>query len=197
VSLYRELSDEELISLFQKGKEAAFDELVYRYKDRIVNFLFRYTGNHETAEDLAQDTFIKLFRSKHLYKNIAKFSTWFYTIAINTAKTWLKNEGRIDTISINLGFDEDGEKDFDIESRDITPDDYANARIEEYYIQKALSMLDDKFREIIILRDIQDLDYEEIAEITGLPIGTVKSRINRAREKLKNLLQEIYQQNSN
>jgi RNA polymerase sigma-70 factor (ECF subfamily) len=197
VSLYRELSDEELISLFQKGKEAAFDELVYRYKDRIVNFLFRYTGNHETAEDLAQDTFIKLFRSKHLYKSIAKFSTWFYTIAINTAKTWLKNEGRIDTISINLGFDEDGEKDFDIESRDITPDDYANARIEEYYIQKALSMLDDKFREIIILRDIQDLDYEEIAEITGLPIGTVKSRINRAREKLKNLLQEIYQQNSN
>lgn len=197
MSLYRELSDEELISLFQKGKEAAFDELVYRYKDRIVNFLFRYTGNHETAEDLAQDTFIKLFRSKHLYKNIAKFSTWFYTIAINTAKTWLKNEGRIDTISINLGFDEDGEKDFDIESRDITPDDYANARIEEYYIQKALSMLDDKFREIIILRDIQDLDYEEIAEITGLPIGTVKSRINRAREKLKNLLQEIYQQNSN
>lgn len=197
MSLYRELSDEELISLFQKGKEAAFDELVYRYKDRIVNFLFRYTGNHETAEDLAQDTFIKLFRSKHLYKSIAKFSTWFYTIAINTAKTWLKNEGRIDTISINLGFDEDGEKDFDIESRDITPDDYANARIEEYYIQKALSMLDDKFREIIILRDIQDLDYEEIAEITGLPIGTVKSRINRAREKLKNLLQEIYQQNSN
>ncbi|MGB9697180.1 MAG: RNA polymerase sigma factor [Ignavibacteria bacterium] len=197
MSLYRELSDEDLISLFQEGEETAFDELVYRYQDRIINFLFRYTGSYETAEDLAQDTFIKLFKSKHLYKNIAKFSTWFYTIAINTAKTWLKNEGRIDTISINLGFDEDGEKDFDIESRDITPENYANAKLEEYYIQKALAMLDDKFREIIILRDIQDLDYEEIAKITGLPIGTVKSRINRAREKLKNLLQEIYQQNSN
>lgn len=197
MSSYKQLSDEDLIFLFQEGKEEAFDELVYRYQDKITNFLFRYTGNYETAEDLAQDTFIKLFKSKHLYKDIAKFSTWFYTIAINTAKTWLKNEGKIDTISINLGFDEDGEKDFDIESKDITPDDYANSRIEEYYIQKALSMLDDKFREIIILRDIQDLDYEEIAKILELPIGTVKSRINRAREKLKNLLQEIYQQNSN
>lgn len=197
MSSYRQLTDEELISLFQKGEEAAFDELVYRYQDRIINFLFRYTGNRETAEDLAQDTFLKLFRAKHLYRNVAKFSTWFYTIAINTAKTWLKNEGRIDTISINLGFDEDQEKDFDIESKGITPDDYANAKIEEYYIQKALAMLDDKFREIIILRDIQDLEYEEIVKITGLPIGTVKSRINRAREKLKNLLQEIYQQNSN
>lgn len=197
MSAYRQLSDEELIILFQKGDEEAFTELVYRYQDKIINFLFRYTGNRETAEDLAQDTFIKLFKSKHLYRNIAKFSTWFYTIAINTAKTWLKNEGKIDTVSINLGFDEDQEKDFDIESRGITPDDYANARIEEYYIQKALAMLDDKFREIIILRDIQDLDYEEIAKIMGLPIGTVKSRINRAREKLKNLLQEIYQQNSN
>ncbi|HLT23569.1 MAG TPA: sigma-70 family RNA polymerase sigma factor [Ignavibacteria bacterium] len=188
---YKALTDEELIFEFQKEDVLAFNEIVFRYKDKLVNFLFRYTGSRDEAEDLAQDTFLKLYRSKHLYKEIAKFSTWFYTIAINIAKTNLRKKSRKSAISIS-DFDPDNEKDFDLPADVISPDDSANASIENYYIQKAINSLGDKFKEVIVLRDIQDLEYEEIAKITGLPLGTVKSRINRGRERLKELLSDIY-----
>lgn len=188
---YKSYTDEQLILLFQKEDVGAFNEIVFRYKDKAVNFLFRYTGDRDDAEDLAQDTFVKVFRSKHLYKEIAKFSTWFYTIALNTAKTSLKKKSRMSTLSIS-DFDPENEKDFDIKDTGITPDESANAAIENHYIQQAINSLDEDFKKIIILRDIEDLDYDEISEITGLPMGTVKSRINRGREKLKKILTEIY-----
>jgi RNA polymerase sigma-70 factor, ECF subfamily len=187
----KKLSDERLIGEFQNGNVEAYNEIVLRYKDRLINFLFRYTGSKEEAEDLAQDTFLKLYRSKHLYKEIAKFSTWLYTIAVNIAKTNLRKKSKFNSISIS-DFDPENEKDFDIASSDLAPDEIANSAMESYYIQKAINMLDDHYREAIILRDIQDLDYEEIAEIIKIPLGTVKSRINRAREKLKTILEEIY-----
>lgn len=191
ISIYKKLSDEELIIEFQKEKVEAFNELVIRYKDKLVNFLYRYTGDKDEAEDLAQDAFIKLYRSKHLYKEIAKFSTWFYTIAINTAKTDARKKNRFNTLSIS-DYDPENEKDYEIPANVQSPDEYANAGIESYYIQKAIDSLEESFKEVIILRDIEDMDYEEIAKVTGLPLGTVKSRINRGREKLKKLLSEIY-----
>ena len=187
----KKLTDEELILEFQKGNVEAFNEIVSRYKDKLVNFLFRYTSNRDDAEDLAQDTFVKLYRSKHLYKEIAKFSTWFYTIAINTAKTDSRRKSRFNAISIS-DYDPDEEKDYELTANVISPEDSANASLEHIYIQKAIDSLDDYFKEVIILRDIQDLDYDEIAQITGLPLGTVKSRINRGREKLKKSLNKIY-----
>jgi RNA polymerase sigma-70 factor (ECF subfamily) len=192
---YKKLTDEQLIFEFQKEDVQAFNEIVFRYKDKLVNFLFRYTGSKDESEDLAQDTFLKLYRSKHLYKEIAKFSTWFYTIAINIAKTNIRKKSRHNSISIS-DFDPDNEKDFELTANVISPEDTANASIENYYIQKAINSLNEKFREVIILRDIQDLEYEEIAQITNLPLGTVKSRINRGRERLKELLSEIYKPNS-
>jgi RNA polymerase sigma-70 factor (ECF subfamily) len=192
---YKKLTDEELIFEFQKEDVMAFNEIVFRYKDKLVNFLFRYTGNRDEAEDLAQDTFLKLYRSKHLYKEIAKFSTWFYTIAINIAKTNLRKRSRLNSISLS-SFDSEGEKDYELPSGSIGPDEVANAAVESHYIQKAIDSLDDKFKEVIVLRDIQDFEYEEIVEITGLPLGTVKSRINRGREKLKLMLEEIYKPKS-
>ena len=188
---YKSFTDEELIFKFQKEDVEAFNEIVFRYKDRLVNFLFRYTGNRDDSEDLAQDTFLKLYRSKHLYREIAKFSTWFYTIAINIAKTNLRKKSRHKAISLS-SFDPEGEKDFELTANVISPDETANASIENYYIQKAIDSLGESFKEVIILRDIQDFEYEEIAQITGLPLGTVKSRINRGREKLKEILSEIY-----
>jgi len=190
-SIYKKLSDEELIIEFQNEKVEAFNELVIRYKDKVVNFLYRYTGDRDEAEDLAQDAFVKLYRSKHLYKEIAKFSTWFYTIAINTAKTDARKKSRYNALSIS-DYDPENEKDYEIPANVLAPDDVANAKIENYYIQKAIDSLEDSFKEVIILRDIEDMDYEEIAQLTGLPLGTVKSRINRGREKLKKLLSEIY-----
>lgn len=189
---YKSLTDEQLIFEFQQEDVEAFNEIVFRYKDRLVNFLYRYTGSKDDSEDLAQDTFLKLYRSKHLYREIAKFSTWFYTIAINLAKTNLRKKVRYNAISIS-DIDPDEEKDFELPASDqISPEDSANASIENVYIQNAINSLNEKFREVIILRDIQDLDYEEISKITDLPLGTVKSRINRGRERLKELLKEIY-----
>ncbi|MCX6161260.1 MAG: sigma-70 family RNA polymerase sigma factor [Ignavibacteriae bacterium] len=188
---YRNYTDEELILKFQSEDVQAFNEIVRRYKNKAVNFLYRYTGDREEAEDLAQDTFIKVFRSKHLYKEIAKFSTWFYTIAVNTAKTNSKKRGRMSTISLS-SFDTENEKDFDLTADIQTPEEDANSSIENEYIQRAINSLDEAFKQIIIMRDIEDLDYDEIAQALELPLGTVKSRINRGREKLKKILSEIY-----
>ena len=188
---YKRLTDEELILEFQKDRVEAFNEIVERYKDKLVNFLFRYTGSRDESEDLAQDTFVKLYRSKHLYKEVAKFSTWFYTIAINTARTESRKKSRYNAISLS-NFDPENDKDFDIKANILGPDETANASIENEHIQNAINSLGEDFKQVIILRDIQDLDYEEIAVITGLPLGTVKSRINRGREKLKVLLKDIY-----
>ena len=191
---YKNYKDEQLINEFKDGINPAFDEIVYRYKDRLVNFLFRYTGNRDDSEDLAQDAFIKLYRSKHLYQEIAKFSTWFYTIAINVAKTYIKKKSKLSTLSIS-DYDPENDKDFDIPANVLEPDEETNARLENYYIQKAINSLDDTYKEAIILRDIQDLDYKEIAKILDIPIGTVKSKINRGREKLKVILKDIYKPN--
>lgn len=188
---YKKLTDEQLILLFQKEDIDAFNEIVYRYKDRIVNFLFRYTGNFEEAEDLAQDSFLKLYKSKHLYQEIAKFSTWFYTIAINLAKSNLRKRSKLKTFSINR-IDEDEEKDYELPSNIIAPDESANASNENYYIQKAIDSLSENYKQVIILRDIEDMDYDEISKVTNLPLGTVKSRINRGRECLKEMLEHIY-----
>ena len=86
------LSDEDLMGYVQKGREAAFSELVIRYKDRLHNFLFRYTQNHKDCEDLVQETFLRVHKSRHSYERIAKFSTWMYTIAINLAKSLYKKK---------------------------------------------------------------------------------------------------------
>ena len=188
---YRSNSDEELILMFQNEDIGAFNEIVFRYKNRVVNFLYRFTGDRDEAEDLAQDTFVKVFRSKHLYKEVAKFSTWFYTIALNTAKTNAKKKSRMSTFSLS-DFDPENEKDYELKDTGYTPDEVANAGMENHYIQQAINSLDEDFRKIIILRDIEDLEYEEIVKITGLPMGTVKSRINRGREKLKKILSDIY-----
>lgn len=188
---YKTLSDEELILKFQKEDINAFNEIVIRYKDKIVNFLYRYTGSREESEDIAQESFLKLYKSKHLYREIGKFSTWFYTIAINLAKTGLRQKKKYNAMSIN-NFDENEEKDYELTADIIAPDESANAANENYYIQKAIESLNKKFREVIILRDIQDLEYEEIVRITNLPLGTVKSRINRGRECLKEMLEHIY-----
>lgn len=184
-------SDEELISDFQKGDEDAYAEIVKRYKDKLSNFLYRYLGNYDDSQDIAQDTLIKVYVSKNLYKEIAKFSTWIYTIAINLAKTKIIKKQKFKVVSLNIS-DEDGERDFDVPDNAYTPEVSANGKIQDYYIQKALESIPDKYRKLVILRDIEDFSYEEVCDITGLPMGTVKSRINRGREKLQELLKDIY-----
>ena len=184
-------TDEELIFSFQQGDIKAYNEIVARYKDRLTNFIYRYVSSYDESDDIVQDTFIKVYTSKHLYKEIAKFSTWIYTIAINLAKTKLARQQKYKTFSISNVYDDEN-KDFDLPDEAFTPDVHANAGFLSKHIQKALDSINENYRELIILRDIDDFSYEEIVEMTGLPMGTVKSRINRGREKLQELLKDIY-----
>ena len=185
------LTDEELIFSFQAGNVDAYTEIVNRYKDRLTNFIFRYVGNRDECEDIVQDTFVKVYISKHLYKEIAKFSTWIYTIAINLAKTKAIKKQKYKVFSLSEAYD-DEDKDFDIRDESNLPDTDANEGIKNKFIQKALDSIKEEYRKLVILRDVEDFSYEEICDMTGLPMGTVKSRINRGREKLQKLLKDIY-----
>tara|TARA_Y100001970_G_scaffold280786_1_gene390349 strand:- start:2214 stop:2795 length:582 start_codon:yes stop_codon:yes gene_type:complete len=182
------LTDEELISKFQCGDVGAYNELVCRYKDRLLNFIYRYLNDIDRSEDLVQDTLIKLYTHKNSYKEIAKFSTWLYTIAANLARTELRKIKRRKTFSITELSYEDRE--FIISDSDDNIGDEDLRRSFEKNIQNALLELPDDFKTIIILRDIQELSYDDISRIVGVPIGTVKSRINRGRLKLQELLKK-------
>jgi len=182
-------TDEELIVAFQNGDREAYNQLVHRYKDKLTNFIYRFTYDIDSAQDLAQDTLLKVYINKDSYKNIAKFSTWIYTIASNLAKTELRKLKRRQTYSIS---------DLSTDDREFVlrrPDDGSFEDAEDTnesrrILEDSLIDLDSEFRNIIILRDIQELSYDEISRILKIPLGTVKSRINRGRFKLKDILKE-------
>ena len=182
-----ELSDEILIKKFQEGDVGAYNQLVFRFKDRLLNFIYRFVNDLDLAEDLVQDTLLKLYTHKDSYQEIAKFSTWLYTIAANLARTELRKKKRRKTFSVTELSREDRE--FIIASSDVDPSEDLSSQDFERNIQLALAELPDDFKTIIILRDIQELSYDEISTIIELPLGTVKSRINRARLKLYECLQ--------
>src|ERR1043166_1828022 len=171
-------SDEELIASFQQGKTEAFNLLVGRYKDQLMNYVFRYLGDYDQADDVVQETFIRVYRKKELYKPVAKFSTWLYTIATNLAKTQLRRRQRHAIFSLSRRKENNHEEDYNIPDVSSTTDSHADSVLKQEIIQKALDSISPKYREVIVLCDIQELTYEEICEITGLNMGTVKSRLN-------------------
>ncbi len=185
----KKYTDEELIFQFQKGNERAYLELVNRFKDRLLNFVFGYVHSKETAEDIVQDTFLKLYTSADMYKEIAKFSTWIFTIAANLAKTELRKRKRRKIFSItDMGFDD---KDYEIPSESNAPEKNITSKHQIKYILKAIHQLEEPFKTVLILRDIQELSYEEVSNIVDVSIGTVKSRINRGRLKLQKILKNL------
>ncbi|MCK4579664.1 MAG: sigma-70 family RNA polymerase sigma factor [Candidatus Marinimicrobia bacterium] len=184
-----EYTDEELIARFQAGNENAYLEIVKRFKDRLFSFIYRFVGDADHAEDLVQDTLVKVYTHRHSYREIAKFSTWIYTIAGNLARTELRKRRRRATFNMSaLGF---GEREIELPSTDDTPAVlHEGARTEEM-IRAALAKLPLHFRTVIILRDVQELSYDEISKIMKIPLGTVKSRVNRARLRLQEILTNL------
>ena len=176
-------SDEQLMLLFQGGNENAYIELVNRYKDKLINFIFNYLGDQESSEDVVQETMIKLYQKKHYYKEIAKFSTWLYTIAKNLANTELRKRKQRKITLLSQFTDDD--KTYDLPSNDPELGQAIQTDIVTKIIRTAVDKLSEKFKVVIVLRDIQGLSYEDISEIINVPIGTVKSRINRARLQLQ------------
>ncbi len=189
----RELSDEELILEFQKNNtEDAFNILVQRYKNPLTNFVFRFLGDYAACADVVQETMIKVFRYKDTYSSVAKFSTWVYTIAGNLARTEYRRQRRRNIFSIN-DYGEDHST-YDLPDESYRPDVITDSGIKDEIIQKALLKVKETYREAVILRDIQGMSYEEISEILGVNEGTVKSRINRGRAQLQELLKSIYKE---
>lgn len=187
------LTDEQLIKEFQDHNTIeAFEILVKRYKDPLTNFVYRFLGNKDVCTDIVQDTMIKFYLNKDSYKSFAKFSTWIYTIAGNLAKNELKRRKRRTILSLH---NDDEERTIQVEDKKFfAPDVATDGIIKNEIIQRALLKVKPVYREVVILRDIQGFSYEEIAEITELSIGTVKSRINRGRSQLQKLLKNIYRE---
>ncbi len=185
------VTDETLIAQFQQGDVQAFDILVRRYKDQLLNYVYRFVNNRVDAEDIVQETFLRVFKNKHYYKEIAKFSTWVYTIAGNLAKTELRRRKRRKIFSVS-NFVND-ERDFDIPDGERTPDQAVDGSIKDSIIQQAIDKLPPKFKEVILLRDVQGFAYEEISQILNIPLGTVKSRVNRGRLKLQEDLKFLFE----
>ena len=187
----RELSDEELIIEFQQnGTEEAFEIIVQRYKNPLTNYVFRFLGDYEACSDVVQETMIKVFRYKDTYSSVAKFSTWIYTIAGNLARTEYRRQRRRNFFSISDYGEEHGQ--FELPDEVYRPDVMTDSGIKDEIIQKALLKVKEAYREAVVLRDVQGLSYEEISEILGVNEGTVKSRINRGRAQLQELLKDIY-----
>ena len=188
-----EYTDEELILEFQKhNTERAFEILVQRYKNPLTNFVFRFLGDYEACVDIVQETFVKVYRYKDSYSTIAKFSTWIYTIAGNLARTEYQRRKRRRVFSIN-SYGENKEN-YDIPDENYRPDVATDSEIKDEIIQKALLKVSNAYMEAVILRDVQGLSYEEIAEIMKITVGTVKSRINRGRAQLQEMLKDIYKE---
>lgn len=186
----QQYSDEDLMEYFQAGYEQAFNLLVLRFKDRLHNFLYRYTHDHQDCEDLVQETFLRVYRSRHSYERIAKFSTWMYTIALNLAKSLYKKKKRMTTVTIHKDESDPEDRPMKLEDSGILQDDSLHEKMCMDHLEKALDELSDDFKEVVVLRDVQQLAYDEIAEITDLPMGTVKSRINRGRAQLQDILEK-------
>ena len=185
----RSPTDEELLKQVNDGDTVAFDIIVKRYKLRLLNFVFRFVREREMAEELVQETFLRVFRERKNHARISNFSTWIFTIAGNLAKSELRRRKRWRFFSLDQQEDEEGIE-YEIPDESQLPDRLAHDRMIENAVHEAIDSLSLKYREAVILRDIQGFAYEEIAEIIGCPVGTVKSRVNRARLRLQEQLKD-------
>lgn len=187
-------TDQELVKRSIEGDEGAFNELINRYKRGVFTLIIRMVRDREAAEDLSQDTFIRLYASLRSYKPEFKLSSWIFKIANNLAIDHLRKV-RPNVLSLD-GPIEMGEDRIEIQvsSSDESPLDRLEALELGEAIHRAIMELPVDFRRVIILRHVEDLSYEEIAEVTGLPLGTVKTLIFRGRRLLQKKLRIMRQE---
>jgi RNA polymerase sigma-70 factor, ECF subfamily len=181
-----------LIDSFKKGEQTAFEELVLRYQDRIYNLCRHMLGNTHDAQDAAQDSFLKAYQKLKDFKPEASLYTWLYRITVNTCLDYRK---RPFFESLFVKSDDDEEHIQESVSEEPSPEKLYESKQLGLALHKSLGRLSLKLRTVIILKEIEGLSYEEIADILQISIGTVKSRISRAREELKLRLKKITEQN--
>jgi RNA polymerase sigma-70 factor (ECF subfamily) len=189
----KQLDDSGVVAAHLAGDRLAFGELVERYQNRLLNFIYRTTGDRERAEDLVQETFIRVYRHLHRFDQTKKFSTWIYTISSNLAKNELRNRSRnplvlFQTLMKNRDADT---RPLEWEDNTYRPDDLFRKRHLKSQVDAAVDQLPEHHRTVFILREMEGKTYEEIAEITATNLGTVKSRLNRARNNFAQLIAPV------
>jgi RNA polymerase sigma-70 factor, ECF subfamily len=175
--------------------ESAFNELVTTYERRVFALVFRMLGRRDEAEDLAQEVFVQVFKAIDQFRGESKLSTWIYRIAVNLCKNRTKYNARrhagrqedVDAMADRAAFSSAKGV---IVSDVSRPDELVEGMQLEAVVKRAIAQIEPEFRQVLVLRDVEDLSYEEIAAITGLPDGTVKSRIHRARARLRALIEQ-------
>jgi RNA polymerase sigma-70 factor (ECF subfamily) len=188
-----ELSDEELMLRVQDGEKSCYDILVRRYKMRLYNYILRMVGQPDVAEEIAQDAFVRAYIHADKYRTIAKFSTWLYTIATNLVRNRFRKQKRTPLI-LSLFYrsdDGDDERTFEIPDPYPNPEELAVGRDLETIIAEASAEIPEKYRVPFLLREVNQLSYEEIRAVTGLKLGTVRSRINRARSHFRRIIEPM------
>ena len=190
--------EEELLLLkaIQADEDGAFDKLILRYQDMVFNICYQIMRDYDEARDCAQDTFIKIFKSIKKFRGESQFSTWIYRIAVNTCKNSLSSlSGRIKkkSLSIDNPFKNEEEKTLELKDSSASPEELFLQQEDEKLVLNSIHSLPTNKRILIILRDLEGKSYDEIAEITGLKLGTIKSKLARSRELLKARLKEALQ----
>ena len=185
--------DQQLVERVQRGDKHAFDLLVIKYQRRLARLLSQFIRDQAEVEDIAQETFIKAYRALPSFRGDSAFYTWLYRIGINTAKNFLVSQGRKVSTTVNSFDNEDAEN---FEGADAlremnTPESELMGKQVAQTVNQSLDSLPEELRTAIILREIEGLGYEEIANIMGCPIGTVRSRIFRAREAVAEKLRPL------
>ncbi|HEU4995794.1 MAG TPA: sigma-70 family RNA polymerase sigma factor [Gemmatimonadaceae bacterium] len=175
--------DSAVVTAFLEGEERAFSELVERYQTRLLNFIYRTIGDRDRAEDLVQEVFIRVYRHLHRFDRSKKFSTWVYTIASNLAKNELRNRSRNPLVLFQTmrGAQDEEERPLQFEDATTRPDDLFRKRHLRELVEQTVAQLPEHHRQVFVLRELEGKSYEEIADITSCNLGTVKSRLNRAR----------------
>jgi RNA polymerase sigma factor (sigma-70 family) len=179
--------EQRLVEAGQRGDVEAFNQLVRLYESRVYNLCYRMLGDADAAADVAQDTFISAYRNLHRFRG-GVFRSWLLRIATNACYDALRARKRRPSVSLDAAQEADDGPAFDIPDPSESPDDAALRRELAAAIQRGIDQLPDDQRAVVILSDVQGLAYEEIAEVTNTNLGTVKSRLSRARARLRDIL---------
>nr|AMP53415.1 sigma70-ECF: RNA polymerase sigma factor, sigma-70 family [uncultured bacterium] len=170
------------------GDANAFETLVLEYEKNVYNIALRMTGNSEDAADMTQEAFIKAYNSLQSFRGDSKFSVWLYRIVSNVCLDFLRSKNRRPTVSLSVEDDDGEDAQLDVADESQSPELLLDRKLTRESVRRGLDSLPPDYRQILLLREIQGLSYDEIAQALGLEVGTVKSRIFRARKRLCNFL---------